>query len=170
MPPKPMVNRSKRGPFDEISTPVDAIDPLVPYLLNALDPVDLVQPTIWEPAPGEYALATYLQHGHGFDVVVTTNSFYMMEWPVECDVLVTNPPFSKKIQWLSKCHVHNKPFALLLPITTLGVRRAHPYLEGIEIILLKRRIDFTGKGRPWFSVAWFTYGFNLGKQLNFPGS
>ena len=157
--------------MDEINTPTDAIDPIVPYLFRLLQLFDeptLVMPVVWEPAPGEYMLANYLKHGHGFDVVVTTNNFYMMEWPVECDVLVTNPPFSKKIQWLAQCRHHDKPFALLLPITTIGVRRAHPYLEGMELVLLKRRIDFTGKGRPWFTVAWFTYGFNLGKQLNFP--
>ena len=44
---------------------------------------------------------------------------------------------------------------------------------GIEIILLSKRIDFkmpfkkwTGKGAQ-FPVAWYTWGLNIGNQLNF---
>ncbi len=167
-----MIDRSKRGPMDEISTPALAIEPLVPYLYAMGGPPDLLghgegQPVLWEPAPGKFALVDYFEE-LDFKVIITTGNYFEMPFPEVADILVTNPPFSKKIQWLAKAREDGKPFALLLPITTLGVRRAHPSLHDIEIVLLKKRIDFTGKGRPWFSVAWFTWGLELPSVLNFP--
>ncbi len=159
LPPKPMIDRSKKGPMDEISTPMLAIEPLVPFL-----PAD---PVLWEPAPGKFALVDFFEE-LDYKVIITTGNYFEMPFPEVADIMVTNPPFSKKIQWLAKAREEAKPFALLLPITTLGVRRAHPSLYGVELIFLKRRIDFTGKGRPWFSVAWFTWGLKLPSVLNFP--
>ena len=62
---------------------------------------------------------------------------------------------------------------LLLPITALeGIKRQKLYKQyGLELILFNRRINYetpSGKGSgAYFSSAWFTYGFNLPKQLNF---
>jgi hypothetical protein len=148
--------------MDELSTPALAIEPLVPFIYNFHD-----RPVLWEPAPGKFALLDYLE-AEGFKMIVTTGNYFDAPFPDAADILVTNPPFSKKIQWLAKAREDGKPFALLLPITTLGVRRAHPSLYGVQIVFLKKRIDFTGKGRPWFSVAWFTWGLDLPAVLNFP--
>ena len=87
------------------------------------------------------------------------------------EMMLTNPPFSMKRQFLARCEEireeSGSPWALLLPITTLSNHYCHPYLEDVEIIVLPHRIDFTGKRRPWFSVAWFTKGLNIGKTLTF---
>ena len=164
-----MIDRSIRGPFDEMNTPPEAIEPLVWYLMNSpsLNSTGY-EPVIWEPSPGDHWLTEYLYHGHGLKVIETSGNYFDTPFPQAADILVTNPPYSKKIHYLAKAREEAKPFALLLPITTLGVRRAHPSLEDMQIIFLKRRIDFTGKKRPWFTVAWFTWGLKLGSQLVFP--
>ena len=74
-----------------------------------------------------------------------------------------------KDKFLERCYEIGKPFALLLPLTALeGIARQELYKKyGLELILLPKRIDFTGKKAPWFAVAWFTYGFNLPKEINF---
>jgi len=56
-----------------------------------------------------------------------------------------------------------------LPITAFeGIKRQKLYREnGLEVIFLPKRIDFTGKKAPWFAVAWFTNGLNIGRQLTF---
>ena len=89
------------------------------------------------------------------------------------DCIVTNPPYSKKYQFIEKCYKQNKPFALLLPITALeGKRRGKLFQKyGIQLMIPNKRINFetpSGKGSgAWFQVAWFTWKLNLPKDLNF---
>lgn len=84
------------------------------------------------------------------------------------DVIITNPPYSKKDKFLKKCYEIGKPFALLLPVSSLqGKARGQMFAEnGIEILVLNNRIDFTGKGSPHFGVAWFCCNL-LPKELIF---
>jgi len=156
MPSKPMINRAKRGPYDELWTPNEALDYLVPYIQYPYH--------IWEPCPGNGAIVRYFGESN---TVATETDFFDTDWPNHADMIVTNPPFSKKVDWIRRCCVLGRPFALLLPVTTLGVRAAQEYLSDAEIVFLPRRIDFTGKKAPWFAVAWFTKGLNIGKQINF---
>lgn len=68
---------------------------------------------------------------------------------------------SLKDKFIKKCYEYNKPFALLLPLTALeGIQRGKMYREhGISVIVLDKRIDFTGKGANWFNASWFVWGF-----------
>jgi len=67
-----------------------------------------------------------------------------------------------------------KPFALLMPLTTLEGRRQNLLqVIGTEIILTTRRINFEtpsgiGSGS-WFSTAWFCSGLDLRQDLLPPG-
>ncbi len=160
MPPNPMIERSRRGPYDELNTPPEALTPLLRHL-----PLPWV---IWEAAPGPGNLARALEDC-GWKVSFDQEADFLTSTPFGMwwDCIVTNPPFSKKIEFLTRCEELEMPWALLLPVTTLGVRKCQPHLEGAEIIFLPRRIDFTGKKAPWFAVAWFTKGLNIGKQLVF---
>ena len=104
--------------------------------------------------------------------ILTGHDF--LNWqPKTFDCIITNPPFSLKDQFLKRCYDLGKPFALLIPLTSLeGKKRQELFQKyGIEIILFERRINFetpTGKqGGSWFMTAWFTWGFNFKKQLNF---
>jgi hypothetical protein len=128
---------------------------------------------IWECAPGSGQLVRALERA-GHKVVALRNPDFMTDKPIGT-VLVTNPPYSKKVQFLRRANELAMPFAFLLPITTLGSRKCQRELEGAQIIFLARRVDFTGKGHPWFPVAWFTSGLmihELGEdnypQLIFP--
>jgi hypothetical protein len=66
-----------------------------------------------------------------------------------------------------------KPFALLMPLTALeGITRQEMYKKyGIQIILPNRRINFLTpsgkKSSAYFVSAWFCFGLNLPKDLNF---
>lgn len=76
------------------------------------------------------------------------------------DVIITNPPYSLKNEFLKKCYEYNKPFALLLPLTALeGKERGKLYKnKGIEIIVLNKRINFMKeKNNVWFNTSWFCH-------------
>jgi hypothetical protein len=151
---------SKRGAYDEIWTPKEALIPLLPYIpKNA---------RVWDCAPGSGKLIEHFKDSGIATVYCVGNHDFLtdsMSW--RFDVIVTNPPFSKKHLFLKRACEYKKPWALLLPVTTLGVRRCQKYLDDVKVLFLPKRIDFTGGKAPWFSVAWFTYGLGLDKQINF---
>lgn len=142
---------------DELYTPDEAFDLLKQYL-----PKDKI---IFECAVGSGKLKHKIE-SDGYKVV-TSNDFFN-NFP-EYDILVTNPPFSLKDRFLEEAYNRNKPFAMLLPITALeGLKRQEMYKKnGIKLLFPRRRIDFNGKGSPWFYVAWFCWGIDLPEVLNF---
>jgi len=93
--------------------------------------------------------------------------------PDSFDLIVTNPPFSLKGEFLERAYLLGKPFAFLLPLTTFeGLKRQALFRRyGLEVVLFDRRINFeTPSGRgggSWFATAWFTWGLGIGRQLSF---
>lgn len=170
---KPKANKlgktSESHKYDRCQTPFYALDPLLPYLAQNL--------TIWEPAAGDGQIVAKLRLG-GFKVV-SSDLLYGQNFfnysPSIWDCQVTNPPYSTKYQWLARSYQLGKPFALLLPLETLGASQGQKLFEryGIEVILLNRRVNFkmpdkgyTGGGAQ-FPTAWFTFGLGIGKSLSF---
>lgn len=149
---------------DEFGTPEYALKLLLPYINK--------YKTIWEPARGKGILVKHLIH-NGFTVLSTDNFFNCNVTQEEYECIVTNPPFSLKDEFLKKCYCLGKPFALLMPLTALeGIKRQELYKKyGIQIILPNRRINFLTpsgkKSSAYFVSAWFCYGLNLPKDLNF---
>ena len=168
--PKPKLNRAgdmymPQG-FDACQTPPAAIGPLLPHLVEGWK--------IWEPAAGEGNLVNAFR-GFGFDVIasdlINGANFFEFE-PETWDCLITNPPYSIKYQWLERCYQLSRPFALLLPVETLGARSAQVFFEqyGVEVIFLDRRVNFKMPNIGWdgssaqFPTAWFTNGLEIGKR------
>ena len=147
-----------RNHSDELYTPDEAFDILKEFIDKKL--------IIYECAEGTGKLKKKMEK-EGFKVVSRKDFFNEEEF--DFNIIVTNPPYSKKDKFIEKCYEIAKPFALLMPITALeGIKRQKLYKKyGIQILFPKRRIDFNGKGRPWFYTAWFCYGLNLPKDLMF---
>ena len=86
------------------------------------------------------------------------------------DIIVTNPPYSLKDDFLKRCYEYGKPFCLLLPITSLeGIKRGKLFREnGIELIVLDKRCNFINSNdkNNWFNTSWFCYKV-LPRQLIF---
>ncbi len=153
---------------DCFQTDPAALDPLLPYLDGL---------RVWEPACGEGQLARRLREV-GCDVEasdVQTGTDFLTCTPPRCDVILTNPPFSIKDEFIARCYALRKPWALLMPLTALeGQKRQRYYAEhGLTVVLMPRRVDFTtpsGKvGGSWFASAWYTWRLVPGEPgLVFP--
>lgn len=156
----PLQNYIKRGPYDELWTPLEAFTYLTPYLPGS--------GIVWECAPGTGVLVDHLQK-FGLNVVDWDGNFLKDTPPDAWDFIVTNPPYSKKHLFLKRAHELKKPYAILLPVTTLGVKRCQIWMGDVDVLFLPKRVDFTGGGAPWFAVAWFTKGLGLDRQLTFMG-
>lgn len=163
---------SKREKFeqpDECYTPENAILPLLPYLKK--------EQMIWDCAFGSGQLAEHFNK-HGFNVVGVKDYDFLKEGSdkiANFDIIITNPPYSIKDKFLERAFQIGKPFAFLLPLTTLeGIKRGKMFSDNeIQILIPNRRFNFANpegrktKGSCWFATAWFCYKMNLPKQLNF---
>lgn len=155
--------------MDACQTPAYAIDPLVEYLSKFK--------MIWEPAAGERSLVEAFLDCK-FKVtesdIITGKNFFEYE-PDKWDCIVTNPPFSIKFQWLARCYALGKPFALLMPVETLGSKTAQELFEkyGVDLMLMDRRVNFKMPNKGWdasgaqFPTAWFTWNLGLPCQINY---
>lgn len=152
---------------DDFQTPPEALIPLLPFLDKTW--------LIWECAEGKGYLTNALQE-HGYEVIGTdilTGADFLTWTPEQFDCIITNPPYSIKHKFLVRCYALGKPFALLLPLTTLETRYRQALFQqyGVEIILFDKRINFhqpSGKeSKSWFATAWFTSGLSIGQQLTF---
>ena len=151
---------------DDFQTPPAALYPLLPFLKR-----DWV---LWECACGKGYLVEALK-GYGFEVIGSDilDGHDFLRWqPTQFDCIITNPPYSLKQKFLLRAYQLGKPFAFLLPLTTLETKVRQDLFKrhGVEIILFDKRINFYGLGREsksWFSTAWFTNGLKIGQQLTF---
>ncbi|MEO0272612.1 MAG: tRNA (adenine-N(6)-)-methyltransferase [candidate division WOR-3 bacterium] len=147
---------------DVYQTPTYAFDYLAPYINKEW--------RIWECAMGQGNLLNYMR-SLGYDAFGTDIEYdFLSSPPMECDCIITNPPYSKKDAFLEKCYEIGKPFALLMPLTALeGKKRQRLYRKyGIGLIIPDRRIEFLSeKGRCWFATAWFVWGIEIPSQIIF---
>lgn len=149
---------------DEIYTPEIALLPLLKYLPKGLK--------IWECTDFGESNITKVLKDHGYEVISThkTNFDFLTDKPsFDFDIIITNPPYSLKDDFIEKCYSYNKPFALLLPITALeGLRRGALYRKfGLQLIILDKRINFMkDKKSNWFNTSWFCWKL-LKHDLNF---
>lgn len=135
-------NRTIAG--DEVYTPFYAVEPLLKYI-----PKDWV---IWMPFDEDWSAFYQLFTEKGYKVIRTSiqdgYDFFSYEPQEHYDVIISNPPFSKKDVVLERVDRLGKPFALLLPIASLqGERRYNTcFRNGIEYLGFDLRIDYHTRG------------------------
>lgn len=145
--------------YDACQTPGYALDPLLPYLRPSW--------RIWEPAAGDGYLVAAIRQA-GFTVrksdVITRQNFFDYQPMAAWDCIVTNPPYSIKYKFLNRCYRLGKPFALLVPVETIGAQTAQNLFKqyGVELLLLNRRVNFKmpnagWKGSAQFPVLWLCW-------------
>ncbi len=102
------------------------------------------------------------------------NDFFKTEPPAECDLMISNPPFSLQYEIIQRSFElaekgQIKAFALLLPLSTLETpKRAdlyEKYADKLSIIIFKKRIKFLGKTSS-FNTACCWVCYNVEKVKN----
>jgi len=99
---------------------------------------------IWEAFYGDGKSGTYLTE-LGFDVIHDDSDFFESN---KGDIVVSNPPFSKTKEVLTRLKELQKPFILILPsgkINTQYVRENYKN-QGLQIIIPRKRIQFVKNG------------------------
>lgn len=139
--------------FDDLDTPTLAVLPLIRHLPEWVK-------TVWCPCDTEESNIVLALRNAGYNVIATHirdgRDFFTIHEPEGYDIIITNPPYSNKDEFIGRCVEIGRPWALLLPLDALcGTRRLKLYVQcGVGVITLAERIDFTGKGANWFFNAW----------------
>ena len=129
-------DRSEKG--DECYTPYYAVTPILKYLPK--------NKKIWCPFDEEWSAFYQTLKRKGYTVIRSALSegkdFFTYE-PDDYDIIVSNPPFSKKDQVIERLYELGKPFMILLPLNTLqGKRRYKSFRKGIQILAFDKGINY----------------------------
>tara|TARA_R110000868_G_scaffold192429_1_gene436885 strand:- start:12 stop:500 length:489 start_codon:yes stop_codon:yes gene_type:complete len=145
---------------DEYMTPKSAWEQIKKYI-----PTNKV---IWECFYGDGKSGEYLRE-MGFEVIHEEVDFFTEN---EGEIIVSNPPYSCKVKVFERLKALDKPFILLVPVSTITKKFYMDYFAPkCDIIIPSKRIHFIKNGeqttRSWFDVIYICYKMNLPKQLNY---
>lgn len=109
------------------------------------------------------------------NVIHNQEDFYENYDKYDFDMILTNPPYSNKKKVLSILYKINKPFIIIVPISTINklfMREIFKNdLEKIQIIIPPKRMQFEKNGicnnRCWFDCVFLCYKMDLEKDITF---
>lgn len=108
----------------------------------------------------------------GFDIIHDDKDFF--DYTPDYDIIIDNPPFSKKKDILTRIKQLDKPFILIIPSVMLCYKYFQQYFKDhLQIIISLNRIKFrhinsTNKNyTPPYASFYFCYKMNLPKDLIF---
>ena len=124
---------------------------------------------IWEAFKGDGGSASILRDLTGCEVISNDEDFFTHN---RGDIVVSNPPFSKKKETLQRCKDLNKPFILLMPLLVLMTRYFADMFRDdpdIQVIISPSRICYekteggvrTDAGRPSFDSVFICWRMGL---------
>lgn len=122
---------------------------------------------VWDPFYGSGASGEHLR-SLGFKVIHQKEDFFSVD---RGDLILTNPPFSKKKEVLTRLKELGKPFAVLLPASVLGTKMLRSLFPDIQLLIPNGRISFVKNGEQtksvWFASFWYCWKLRLPKDILF---
>lgn len=126
---------------------------------------------IWSPFYCDGKQKEYFKE-MGFDIIHEDKDFF--SYTPEYDIVIDNPPFSKKKEILNRLKDLDKPFIIICPSMMLGYKYFQTdFKDHIQIIIPSTRIKFkhltsdNNNYTPPFASFYFCYKMNLEKDLIF---
>ena len=156
---------------DEYGTPIYAVEPILKYIKP--------NSTVWCPFDMENSTFVRLLKEDGHRVVATHidngEDFFTLD--IDCDYIISNPPYSLKTEVLERLFELGKPFAMLVGVVGLfeSRRRFEMFRNNkFEIMYFNKRISYHGNCdyakktsvNPPFSSVYVCHGI-LPKQIAF---
>jgi len=148
---------------DEYYTPKILVDAILPYV-----PEDKI---IWCPFDNEHSEfviglkenGNKVEYGH----ISEGKDFFEYE-PLEYDMVISNPPFSLKLDILQRLYDLQKPFAMLFNLSILNYQEVGKFFldKDLQLLIVDKKVSFTGK-MPSFNTSYFCGGGMLPKDIIF---
>jgi len=153
--------------YDDYMTPKYAWENIKQYI-----PKDKI---IWESFYGNGNSGNYLKE-LGFKVIHDPIDFFDNDTIPNFDLIVSNPPFSKSKEILTRLKEIDKPFILILPSSKINTSYMRQYKNThLQIIIPRKRIHFIKlvngeipknyKSSCNFDCFYYCYKMNLDKDI-----
>ena len=153
MPKGDNLNGKNTHKNDEFYTPRVLIEPIFEFL-----PKDKI---IWCPfdTPQSEFVRYLTEKGYTVEQshIQEGKDFFEYE-PKEWDIIVSNPPFSKKMEVLERLYSFNKPFAILMSVQCLNFHVTGDFFiekqSDIQFLYVNKRVSFDGNPSS-FNTSYF---------------
>lgn len=136
---------------DERYTPPILVEPIIKYI-----PKDKI---IWCPFDTKDSEFVIGFEKAGYNVVYShiweDKDFFEYE-PDNYDYIISNPPFSKKLQVLDRLYKLNKPFAMLMNIECLNYQVVGEFFldKDLQLLIFDKKVSFDGNTAS-FNTSYF---------------
>ena len=129
---------------------------------------------IWEPFYGDGKSGEYLREITGNEVIHEPVDFFENDL---AEVIISNPPFSKSKEVISRLVLLDKPFIIIMPSSKINTSyfRETFMNKGLQIIIPKKRIHFNKlvngktpekwKNACYFDCFYYCYKMNLPRDI-----
>jgi len=164
-------NRREIGE-DFFATPREAILPIRQYIPSGVK-------TILEPTHGKGAISSILEEW-GYKIIKrdlypktddTEKADFLKDDIPECDMIIFNPPFSLKTEFLKRVCESGKPFMFICPITIMETNKRYNLFKeyGLSIVNLPNRTNYIAKEgkKVWFHSIWVMRHPNYKNEILF---
>lgn len=148
---------------DEYYTPAIMVYPIIEYLKKGS--------TIWCPFDTEKSEFVKVFTAEGFNVIHSHIwegvDFFEYEPDEPYDYIISNPPFTKKLDVLIRLYKLNKPFAMILGLPILNYQEIGEFFldKNLELLIFDKKVSFDGSTAS-FNCSYFCNGI-LPKQIMF---
>lgn len=119
---------------------------------------------IWEAFYGDGNSSRYLST-LGFNVVSYDEDFFSAN---HGDIVVTNPPFSKKKEVIQRLVELDKPFIMIMPLEVLTYKYTESIRNHLQVLIPKQRMIFLKDGKQVkfnYDCIFYCYKMNLSRDL-----
>ena len=126
---------------DEYYTPRILVDAIIPYI----NP----RHTVWCPFDTDDSEFVKALREHGntvlFSHIWLGQDFFEYE-PVDYDVIVSNPPFTRKLEVLDRLYKLNMPFAMVLGLPILNYQEVGEFFldKELQLLIVDKKVSFDG--------------------------
>jgi hypothetical protein len=141
-------NKKKRNVRDELYTPKCLVDIIIPYLYQWINN-NKNNPVIWSPFDMENSEFCYAWRENNFKYIcshINTGQDFFEYQPEFFDLVISNPPFSKKLDVYKRLNKLKKPWAMIGNIMQLNYMEIGNYFadNAFQLLIPDKRISFDG--------------------------
>jgi hypothetical protein len=146
------LNKNGFSKNDELYTPEILVKPIIKYLRPGS--------SIWCPFDTEKSEFVITLSNSGFRVIHSHiwegKDFFNYEPHERYDYIISNPPFSLKLEVLDRLYGLNKPFAVLLGLPILNYQAVGEFFldKKLQLLIVDKKVSFDGNTSS-FNTSYF---------------
>ncbi|MHA2039052.1 MAG: tRNA (adenine-N(6)-)-methyltransferase [Promethearchaeota archaeon] len=156
---------------DEYYTPKVLVEAIIPYLKTNPNTFDISpnKLTIWCPFDTENSEFVILLKEAGFNVIATHiwngQDFFNYEPTENYDYIISNPPFTKKLDVFERLYQLGKPFAMVMGLPILNYQEVGSFFhtkqnggKNLQLLIVDKKVSFNGNTAS-FNNSYFCWQF-----------